>query len=128
MGLVEGRSHGRISTQDSTLEYATKGRSNATCLPYNGRSCGQLVVDVDMRGALSDPNNPASVGQMRMEMLGSLIWDDTDMMHLAAMSANTTMGGNEALINSLTQHYEPATKALMGIAQESDLISRGCQY
>ena len=36
-----------------------------------------------------------------MVMLGSLVWDDTNVAHWAAMSANATLGFNEAMINSL---------------------------
>jgi len=104
LGVVEGRTRGRIATQNGTLDYRGEVSGNATCVPSGGRSCGQLIVDLEMRGVLSDPNNPASVGQMRMKKLGSLTWDDTDMMHWAAMSANATLGGNELLINSWLEY------------------------
>ncbi len=104
LGVVEGRTRGRISAQDGTLEYRGEVLGNATCVPSGGRSCGQLIVDLEMRGTLSDPNNPASVGLMRMDMLASLIWDDTNLAHWAAMSTNATLGGNEVLINSWLEY------------------------
>ena len=76
-------------------------RGNATCLPLNGRECGQLVLDLELQGVLSDPNDPSKVGQVKTVMLGSLVWDDTNVAHWAAISANTTIGGNEELINSI---------------------------
>ena len=75
-------------------------RGKATCLPLNGRACGQLVVDLEIQGILSDPNDPSIVGKLHSEILGSLIWDDTDLARWSAMSGNTTIGGNEKLINS----------------------------
>lgn len=103
-GLVEGRSRGRGQNQNiSDKEHRADVRGYASCLPLNGRSCGQLVVDLEVRGTLSDPNNPASVGQLRMQQLGSLVWDDTDVAHWVAMTANATTGGKESLINALLQ-------------------------
>ena len=98
LGVVEGRASGQYVTETEIWDAQVRG--NATCLPLNGLACGQLIVDLELRGALSDPNNPASVGQMRIDMLGSFVWDGSDTGHWAAMSANTTIGGNEALINS----------------------------
>jgi hypothetical protein len=102
LGVVEGRASGQYLNNTELWDWRLHAdvQGKATCLPLNGRECGQLVVDLELRGALSDPNNPASVGQMRMKMLGSLIWDDTDMMRWAAMSANATLGVNEVMINS----------------------------
>jgi len=104
LGVVEGSTRGRISTQDGTLEYRGEVRGNATCVPSGGRGCGQLIVDLEMRGTLSDPYNPASVGQIRVGMLGSLIWGETDLAHWAAMSTNATLGGNELLFNSWMEY------------------------
>lgn len=104
-GTVSGRSTTNfIDASSSYLAAIAEVRGHASCLPLNGRECGQLVVDLELRGILSDPNDPASVGQLRMEMLGSLVWTDTDVVHWAAMSANATLGGNEVLINSVLQY------------------------
>lgn len=83
-------------------------QGNATCLPLNGLDCGQLVVDLELRGVVSDPNDPAIIGQLRMNVLASLYFDGNDvgLGSWAAMSANTTIGGNEGLINSLTSMGE----------------------
>ena len=102
-GTVSGRSTINFTDASSVYLAATaQVRGSASCLPLNGRECGQLVVGLELRGALSDPNDAASVGQLQIRMLGSLLWDDTDVAHWAAMSANTTIGGNEGLINSMT--------------------------
>jgi hypothetical protein len=103
-GVVEGNSSGQMLCNNEPVNFRADVRGYASCLPLNGRDCGQLVVDLELRGALSDPNNPASVGQMRMEMLGSLIWDDTDMMHWAAMSTNASLWGNDLFINSALEY------------------------
>ena len=102
-GTVSGRSTANFLDMASSKLVVTAAVSgSASCLPLNGRECGQLVVDLELRGVLSDPNNPSIVGQVLMEVLGSLVVDGSDFLALwAAMSANTTIGGNEVLINSL---------------------------
>ena len=112
-GTVLGRSTTNFIDASSTYLTATaEVRGSASCLPLNGRECGQLVVDLELRGVLSDPNDPTSVGQLQQRMLGSLIWDDTNVAHWAAMSANTTIGGNEGLIN-LVSGYARCNGALV---------------
>ena len=117
-GTVSGRSttnfHDVTSSKAvvSAAAAAWGVRGSASCLPLNGRECGQLVVDLELRGVLSDPNDPTSVGQLQQRMLGSLIWDDTNVAHWAAMSANTTIGGNEGLIN-LVSGYARCNGALV---------------
>ena len=104
-GTVSGRSTVNFADASSVYLAATaQVRGSASCLPLNGRECGQLIVDLELRGVLSDPNDPASVGQLQQWMLGSLIWDDTNVAHWAAMSANTTIGGNEGLINLVSEY------------------------
>ena len=100
LGVVEGSSRGQVVLNNGILEFRGSVQGNATCLPFNGRVCGQLVVDLELQGALADPNDPTRAGRLRTEMLGSLIWDDTDLVHWAALSANSQIAGNEALINS----------------------------
>jgi hypothetical protein len=89
-GNVEGRTRGRLNFV-RTIEFVAKLRGDATCLPFDGRACGQLVVDLEVRGPLIDPANPASVGQIRMQILGSLI-RDRESARWAALSANSTLG------------------------------------
>lgn len=112
-GSVSGRFVSQSMDRASTLLAATaEVRGHASCLPRNGFECGQLVVDLEVRGVLSDPNDPAVVGQLRMEMLGSLFFDGSDVGFWAAMSANTTIGGNRGLINSVS-HYAACNGALV---------------
>lgn len=102
-GNVSGQAKIRYYDASSPYLAATAEVSgNATCLPRNGRECGQLIVDLELQGILTNPNDPSIVGQLRIEMLGSLVWDDTHVAHWAAMSANSTIGGNEGLITSLS--------------------------
>ena len=103
--LTTGKVLGRAKTLyfDASSPYlaATAEVSGyATCLPRNGLACGQLVVDLELRGVVSDPNDPSIVGRLRTKMLGSIYLDGSDVGFLAALSANTTIGGNEGLINS----------------------------
>jgi len=104
-GTVSGRFISKSMDAASTLLAATAAvRGHASCLPLNGLECGQLVVDLEVRGVLSDPNDPSVVGQLRMKMLGSLFFDGSDVGFWAAMSANSTIGGNEGLIDSVSQY------------------------
>ena len=89
-GNVEGRTRGQLNFVRS-LDFIAKVRGDATCLPFDGRGCGQLVVDLEVKGPFVDPNNPASVGQIRMQILGNLV-RDRDSARWAALSANTTLG------------------------------------
>ena len=108
LGVVEGRTRGRIATQDGTLEYRGEVRGNATCVPAGGRSCGQLIVDLEMRGALTDANDPARVGLIRMETLGSLLRGPGGSSW-ASLTANARLGGDAGLIASLTSMAEGET-------------------
>ena len=103
-GVVEGSSSGQYINNTELWDFIADVRGNATCLPLNGRDCGQLIVTLELRGVLSDPNNPSVVGQLRKEMLGSLVVDASDWTVWTAMSANATIGGNEGLINSVLQY------------------------
>ena len=102
-GNVSGRAKTRYFDPSSPyLAAAAKVSGHATCLPRNGFACGQLIVDLELRGAVSDPNDPSIVGQLRTKLLGSIVWDDTTVAHWAAISANSTIGGNEGLVSSVT--------------------------
>jgi hypothetical protein len=106
-GVVEGRASGQYvasTVLNDWIEAVVQG--TATCLPLDGRDCGQLVVDLEFQGVMTDPNDPSIVGHVRGGMLGSLVWDGSDVAHWAAMSANTTIGGNEGLINSILSSME----------------------
>ena len=100
LGLVEGRTRGRIATQTGTLDYRGEVRGNATCVPAGGRSCGQLIVDLETRGTLADANDPARVGLIRMETLGSLL-RGPDGARWASLTSNARLGGDAGLINSV---------------------------
>lgn len=116
LGAVEGRSRGRIITQNGPLEFRTDVSGNASCRSFNGRSCGQLVRDLELRGTLSDPTDPTTVGLVRMKMLASAVWDDTDVVHWASMSSNTTLGfalpDDVAEIRSILGPFEGASCGL----------------
>ncbi|NNE64239.1 MAG: hypothetical protein HKN34_09150, partial [Gammaproteobacteria bacterium] len=66
-GVVEGSSSGQYINNTELWDFIADVRGNATCLPLNGRDCGQLIVTLELRGVLSDPNNPSVVGQLRKE-------------------------------------------------------------
>jgi len=111
-GTVSG--HASMDASSSLLAQSAFVRGTASCLPLNGHDCGQLVVDLQLRGALADPNDPTIVGQLRMKLLGNLIWGGGAGGGIwgggagggiwGAMSANATLGGNEALINSAVEY------------------------
>lgn len=104
-GTVSGRSTALYSdfSNGELLGATAEVRGNATCLPLNGLECGQLVVALELQGVLSDPNDPSIVGQLRMVVLGSFFFDGSDVGFWAAMSTNTKFGGNEGLINSVSE-------------------------
>jgi len=106
LGVVEGRTRGRISTQDGTLEYRGEVRGNATCVPSGGRSCGQLIVDLDTRGViLADVSDPVRPGLIRMEILGSIL-RGPDGAQWASLTSNARLGGDAGLISSITSMAE----------------------
>ena len=49
-------------------------RGYASCVPLNGSECGQLIVDLELRGVMADSSDPSIVGKLEMVMLGSMIW------------------------------------------------------
>lgn len=104
--LAEGTVSGQASMDLSSplLTQFALVRGTADCLPLNGRDCGQLVIALELRGAVSDPYDPASVGQLQVRMLGSLIWDDADILHWAALTGDASLKANEALINSALEY------------------------
>ncbi len=99
LGVVEGRTRGRINTQDVTLDYSGEIQGKATCVPMDSHNCGQLIVDLDTRGVLSDANDPARVGLIRLETLGSLLREPDG--HWASLTSNARLGGDAGLIGSL---------------------------
>ena len=101
LGVVEGRTRGHISTQDGTLEYRGEVHGNATCVPAGGRSCGQLIVDLEMRGViLADVSDPVRPGLIRMEILGSIL-RGPDGAQWASLTSNARLGGDAGLISSV---------------------------
>jgi len=105
LGVVEGRTHGHISTQDGTLEYRGEVRGNATCVPAGGDSCGQVIVDLEMGGAFVDVSDPERPGLLRMEILGSLLRGPGGAQW-ASLTSNARLGGDAGLISSLTSMTE----------------------
>ena len=100
LGVVEGRSSGSISTLDGLLEYRTEVSGYATCVAFSGRSCGQIIVDLELRGTLSDPTDPSLVGLLRMETLGSLLRDQGSASWVS-LTSSARLGGDAGLISSL---------------------------
>ena len=100
LGVAEGQTRGRISTRNGTLDFRGEVRGNATCMPAGGRSCGQLIVDLEMRGALVDVSDPMQPGLLRMEILGSLL-RGPDGARWASLTSNARLGGDIGLISSV---------------------------
>jgi hypothetical protein len=71
-GDIEGRIRGRINTQPN-YEFVAKIRGDATCLPSGGHTCGQIVMDLESRGVLTDRADPTGVATLRVQILGSLL-------------------------------------------------------
>ena len=102
-GEVTGRTRGLITSiaDPEEFEFRAEVRGDATCLPYNNQPCGQIVVNLEARGGLADTVDPASIGEIRLQILGSLIRDAQNGAW-SAFDANITIGANPGLINTLT--------------------------
>lgn len=103
LGTVEGRSRGKILAGDvvaTSFQFVADVRGTVSCLPFNGLPCGQLILDMDLRGGLGETHDPASAGQVRSQIVGSLIRESRSATW-QALDANTTIGANPALIHSL---------------------------
>lgn len=68
-------------------------------------ACGQVIVDLDLRGAIADPADQASVGLLRMQTLGSLVRSNPAAAW-AAMSANVSLGLSPRLVPSILETME----------------------
>jgi hypothetical protein len=89
-GDIAGRTLGKLDLA-GTFDFTARVRGEGTCLPFAGRACGQLVVDLEARGPFSDPGDASRVGLIRMHMVGSLLRDG-DSSRWAALSASNTLG------------------------------------
>lgn len=105
LGVVEGHTSGRIDTPDGALDYRAEVRGNATCVPAGGSSCGQIIVDLETRGALSDANDPTRVGLIRTETLGSLLYGP-DSAQWTNLTSNARLSGDAGLISSIISMEE----------------------
>ena len=105
LGLVEGHTRASIATENGPLEYRAELRGNATCVPVGGQSCGQLIVDLETRGALADATDPARVGLIHVQTLGSLVRGPGGA-YWASLDANARLAGDEETISSLTSMGE----------------------
>lgn len=89
-GKVEGRTRGQLSLADD-FNFIANLNGDATCISFGGQNCGQLVVDLDARGTFSKPDDAASVGSIKLLILGSLVRDEENAQWVA-LSANATLG------------------------------------
>lgn len=71
-GTVSGPPINPIPILGHLIVTSPEVRGSASCLPRIGLDCGQLVVDLEIRVAITDPDDPAVVGILRIELLGSL--------------------------------------------------------
>ena len=99
-GNARGRTTGEIAVGASTLRYRGSATGSAECMTHAGRACGQLVVDLDLRIALSDPADPGRVGSLRMQWLGSLVRGAGTGQWVAA-SAAAALKTDDALLQRL---------------------------
>jgi hypothetical protein len=83
-----------------SFRFAGDIQGTAACLPFNGQACGQLILDLDLRGGMAEIGNSASAGQLRSQIIGSLIRNG-ESGTWQALDANTTIGANPALIRAL---------------------------
>lgn len=110
-GDITGIANGQLRPNEGSganliLTYEGPVEGTAVCRPFQGHSCGQMVIHLKLNGAIGDPGNPSVVGLIRMESLGSLI-KDRDSAHWAAYSSNFVLGGDTPLIElSLTSMEE----------------------
>lgn len=109
LGVVEGYTRGHIATETGTLEYRADVRGNATCFPAGGNDCGQVIVDLETRGAmagaLKDLSTNNLVGLIHMETLGSLLYQP-DNAQWVSLTSNARLGGDAELISSIISMEE----------------------
>lgn len=79
---------------------------HASCVPRNGLDCGQLVVHLELQGFLTNSNDPACVGMLRTELLGSLVWDGAAAAHWTSVTASARLEGAGGLIGTITSMGE----------------------
>lgn len=101
-GAVNGYARGQLTLNQgvgagTALNYQGQLTGTAFCRPFQGRECGQVIVNLTLRGAISDGSDPSRVGLIRTEILGSLITNPSDP-HWAAYSPNFVLGGDAPLI------------------------------
>jgi hypothetical protein len=104
-GVAEGSSSGQIHLDGKVVRLQAAVQGSASCMPFDGAACGQVIVDLDLRGALANPGDPAAVGLLRMQMLGSLVRGNPTAPW-AAMSADTSLGLSRPLVTSILDTME----------------------
>ena len=58
-GVAEGNSSGQIQLNGKLVRFQAEVHGSASCMPWNGVACGQVIVDLDLRGAIADPADQA---------------------------------------------------------------------
>ena len=71
-GKVTGAAHGTLATKDGPVSYTMTGQGSAACTPHNGQACGQLHIDLEFDGPLSDPATSSVVGRLELKTRGTL--------------------------------------------------------
>lgn len=84
----------------------TEFRGNASCVPRNGFDCGQLVVHLEMQGFITNSSDPACIGMLRTELLGSLVWDGVAAAHWTSLTASARLEGAGGLIGTIISMEE----------------------
>ena len=103
-GVAEGTSSGQIQLEGKLVRFLAEVHGSASCMPWNGVACGQVIVDLDLRGAIADPADQASVGLLRMQALASLV--RSNPVAWAEMSASVSLGLSSRLVNSILETME----------------------
>lgn len=97
---VSGRARGSFAEPLPDDRYAARVSGKTACLRYNGQACGQIVVDLELRGVIVNQLNPSAAGNLRMKILGSLVRDGGNG-HWQTLNAATAIGANPGLIAPL---------------------------
>lgn len=97
---VSGKARGSFAEPLPDDRYAASVSGKAACLRYNGQACGQIVVDLELRGVIVNQLNPKAAGNLRMKILGSLVRDGRNGQW-QTLNAATAMGATPELIAPL---------------------------
>lgn len=77
-GSVTGSTNGSLMLNQgpyagTVFDYQGQVEGMGYCWPFAGEECGQMVVNLNLRAAFTNPADPSQAGVIRIEILGSML-------------------------------------------------------